>query len=64
MCEQVRDATRASGPREAEKSHGATTSGEKSSKSRTKRKAEEVEVPLEKPQKPKRKKAKVAAEVS
>ena len=66
MCKQVRDATCVPKPRRAEtKTSGeATARGEKLSKPKAKRKAEEVEAPSDKPQKPKKKKTKVAVETS
>lgn len=66
MCKQVRDATCINGPRGAKvaKSQKAAASSEKLSKLKAKRKLEEVGAPLEKPQKPKKKKAKVLAGTS
>ena len=54
MCKQVRDLTHVS--------KEVVPRREKPSKSKAKRKAEDVEAPLEKPQKPKKKKTKVVAE--
>ena len=65
MCKQVRDGTRVSEPHETKKvkkSEASATNGEKSSKSKAKRKAEEV--PSEMSQKPKKKRVKVVAETS
>ena len=64
MCKQVRGATRVSEPRKVEaKTFGEVTKrDEKPSKSKAKRKAEEVEALSEKPQKPK--KTKVAAKTN
>lgn len=59
MCKQVRDATRVSEFREAKKakkSQEGAAGGQKPTQSKTKRKVEEVEAPLEKPQKPKKRK--------
>lgn len=66
MCKQVRDTTRISGPRKLEaKTPGeAAIHGEKPSKSKAKRKAEEIEAPSEKPRKQRKKKAKVAVETN
>lgn len=67
MCKQVRDATRVSEPHKAKKANKSaqvTPTDEKSSKSKAKRKAEEVEAPSERPQNPKKKRAKVVAETT
>ena len=66
MCKQVRDATRASDPREAKKvkkHQEATANSEKHSNPMAKRKVGEVE-PSEKPQKPKKRRTKEVAGIS
>lgn len=71
MCKQVRDATRISEPRGTKIAKVkkpevgvANSEGPSKSKSKVKRKVEEVETPSEKLQKPKRKKVKAVAETS
>ena len=59
MCKQIRDATQVSEPREVKKvkkSQEPSASGGKPSGSKAKRKVEELEAPLEKAQKPRKKK--------
>lgn len=66
MCKQVHDATRVSGSHKAvaKTSGEAAPRGGKLPKSKAKRKADEVEAPSEKPQKPKKRKVKVVMEVN